>query len=111
MPRNYQVVLVALVSACLVSATAVSAGDDTYVCTALKEDAGREDPNMGAPLVWWEDGRLRKVEKGQEVYHTGLSPKEMKSDWLDLYAVPRGHGSTFLGSYLKAHFNCRISMD
>lgn len=95
------------VAVCAVIGTAsAQAEDDLYACTAIQEDAGREDAKMSAPLLRWSDGRLRKVEQGQVSYHNGLDPKKYKSKWIDLYAVPRGHGNTFLGSYLKTNFKC-----
>lgn len=87
--------------------TAVRAEGISYVCTALKQDAGRTDPEMTAPLYWWQDGRLRMVEKDQEVYYYDETPASDAVEWLDIYAVPNGHGNTFLGYYLKQHFNCR----
>lgn len=97
---------------CLVSGgAAVKAEDDLYACTARVEDAGREDMKITAPLLRWSDGRLRRVERGQVTYYNGLHPGAFKSKWIDLYAVPRGHGSTFLGSYLKDNFDCRKELD
>lgn len=95
----------------IVGIPGVQAEDDLYACTAVQEDAGREDGKMSAPLLRWSDGRLRRVEQGQVVYHNGLHPKKFKSKWIDLYAVPRGHGNTFLGSYLKRNFTCRKEIE
>lgn len=97
--------------ALIASVPGAHAEDDLYACTALQEDAGREDGKMSAPLLRWSDGRLRRVEHGQVVYHNGLHPKKFKSKWIDLYAVPRGHGNTFLGSYLKTNFKCRKELE
>ena len=90
-----------------VVALSARADDHSYVCTALKQDAGREEADMTASLYWWDDGRLRLVEKDQEAYYHGPDPVESTVTWLDIYAVPNGHGSTFLGYYLKQHFRCK----
>jgi len=86
---------------------AAHAGNSSYVCTALKQDAGREDADMSSALYWWDDGRLRMVEIDQQAYYHGADPAGRDVKWLDIYAVPNGHGSTFLGYYLKQHFKCQ----
>lgn len=89
----------------LFSLTAQGA-DKNYACTALKQDAGREQQDMSSPLYWWPDDRLRMVDKGQVGYYYGPDPASGSVTWIDIYAVPNGHGNTLLGSYLSAHFKC-----
>lgn len=106
MLRRFILLLVTLGFGLGPALNAARADDQSYACTALKQDAGREEADMASPLYWWDDGRLRMVEKDQEAYYFGPAPSDDGVTWLDIYAVPNGHGNTFLGYYLKSHFNC-----
>lgn len=105
MPRS-PLLVAALAAFFIAGSPSIIAADQSYVCTAQKQDAGREQPDMSSPLYWWDDGRLRMAEKDQEAYYHGPNPSGDGVTWLDIYAVPNGHGNTFLGYYLKGHFKC-----
>ncbi len=74
----------------------------SYRCTATSESFGHERPDASAPVYQW-NGEDCVLQVGAIAY-TSLYPNEDRS-WLRLFAVPNGHGSTYLGFHKGVKFD------
>jgi len=88
-----------------VGSPSTKAAGQTFVCTAQKQDAGREEASWESPLSWWDDSRLRILDKGEEAY-TGDDPGLTNSGWIELFGAQSMRGNSMLGYYRKEHFIC-----
>ena len=76
-----------------------------WQCKAIGENVGKTDPTYASDIMRWPDDRFRIVERGSD-YYTGENPDDPQTVWLDIYAVPNGHGNTFIGYLKKENFEC-----
>lgn len=77
-----------------------------FECKCLVQDAGREEGDVGSPLLRDPQGNLRIVDIGSLSYlHLGKG--EEPGDWISLYQVPNGHGSTYLGYFVSVNFEIK----
>jgi hypothetical protein len=74
----------------------------TYRCTATRQSVGYESEDESGPVHQW-NGKDCVLENGTVAY-TSLLPGEDRG-WLRLFAVPNGHGSTYLGFHKGANFD------
>lgn len=104
--RQVHIAIAALIFGIAATPSTEAAGQ-TFACTAQKQDAGREEASWEAPLSWWDDSRLRMIDKGSEAY-TGDDPGLTDSGWIELFGAQSMRGNSMLGYYRKEHFICKM---
>ncbi|MEZ5879016.1 MAG: hypothetical protein R3D43_15380 [Tepidamorphaceae bacterium] len=92
------------VSAILITA-APAASASQYECAVLRQDAGREQPAMDAPLQRRFDETLQVVSPG-ESYYTTDDPTPEGAGWIELYGTQAQRGNSFIGYFQSGNFNC-----
>lgn len=76
-----------------------------YECQAFIDRAGREEPSTSSPLIRWEDGRLRELEKGTSGY--GHAAKDTAlPQWIELYGTQSARGNSLLGYFQTKDLIC-----
>ncbi|EDQ33076.2 hypothetical protein HPDFL43_16411 [Hoeflea phototrophica DFL-43] len=105
--RNRVLILALMAATAAGESTSAKASDEVqhWVCTAIGENIGKTEPGYMSDIMRWPDDRFRTIEPGAE-YYTSDNPDE--ADWLEVYAVPNGHGSTLIGFLQPQNFNCSI---
>ena len=91
--------------AAAIAMTPATAFAAQYECAVLRQDAGREEPMMDAPLQRRGDDTLQVVSPG-ESYYTTDDPTPAGSGWIELYGTQAQRGNSFVGFYQSTNFSC-----
>lgn len=87
------------------SATAGTADVSAYECKVLRQDAGREEADLSAPLLRRVDGSLQIIEAG-DVYYTSFDATSDNLDWLELFGAQSQRGNSFVGFFQFENLSC-----
>ncbi|WP_282045851.1 hypothetical protein [Roseibium album] len=77
-----------------------------FECTAKLQDVGRESASICSSLKRDLNNSLHLIDENEKAY-LHEKPGEIRGAWVELYAVPGGHGATFLGFFLTENFAIR----
>lgn len=91
---------------CVAASVTVALADvSEFECTALRQDVGREEADMAAPLLRRTDETLHVVEV-DELYYSSFDPAMDDISWLELYGAQSQRGNSFVGYFQFANFRC-----
>lgn len=102
--RSIWATCVCAVSVLMITVTSGVAADQ-YECTVVRQDAGREEPMMDAPLLRRSDDTLQVVSPG-ESYYTTDDPGPDGTGWIELYGAQAQRGNSFVGYFQSDNFSC-----
>lgn len=98
--------LFAVAGACALAFTfGAHAAVGEYECKTLRQDVGREEGDVSAPLLRRSDETLQVIEVG-DLYYTSFDPVVDNLEWLELYGAQSQRGNSFIGFFQFEHFSC-----